>query len=71
MNPATQGSDFYSFQSLDRNNLLSTLALNQFQSLLQRLGIRRRKKLWESYMADIHLCHTHLIGTVEVNLPFY
>lgn len=30
VSPATQGSDFYSLQSLDRNNLFSTLALNQF-----------------------------------------
>lgn len=43
MSPATQGSDFYSVQSLDRNNLFSTLALNQFQSPLERLGISRRK----------------------------
>lgn len=43
MSPAMQGSDFHFFLSLDRNNLFSTLALNQFQSPLERLGISRRK----------------------------
>lgn len=32
MSPASQGSDFSSFQSLNRNDLFSTLALNQFHS---------------------------------------
>ena len=52
MSPATQGSDLYSFQSLDRNNLFSMLALNQFQSPLERLGISRRKNRQEQNKAD-------------------
>lgn len=44
MSPASQGSDFSSFQSLNKNDLFSTLALNQFHSP-REINNQQEKKL--------------------------